>query len=116
MEPFETDRCDTSSTVLATKEVRSMARSKEFDPEVALEAAMRSFWPGGYEATSTQTLCERMSIGKRSLYDTYGDKRSLYLAALRSYLSRLDAREELVAQSLDADDALSAILIPDRET
>ncbi len=59
-----------------------MPRTKEFEPEAALHAAMELFWRKGYEATSMRDLLEGMGIGRGSFYDTYGDKRSLFLAAL----------------------------------
>lgn len=62
-----------------------MGRNKGFNPEKALERAMDLFWLQGYEATSVQNLCDFMGIKKGSLYDTFGNKRSLYLAALERY-------------------------------
>jgi TetR/AcrR family transcriptional regulator, transcriptional repressor for nem operon len=59
-----------------------MARTKEFKPEEALEAAIELFWRRGYEATSMRDLLEGMGIGRGSFYDTFGDKRALFLAAL----------------------------------
>ena len=59
-----------------------MARTKEFEPESALESAMDLFWRRGYEATSVQDLLEEMGIGRGSMYGTFGDKRELFLAAL----------------------------------
>lgn len=59
-----------------------MARTKEFKPEEALEVAMELFWRRGYEATSMRDLLEGMGIGRGSFYDTFGDKRALFLAAL----------------------------------
>lgn len=65
-----------------------MARSKEFDPERALDKAMHLFWRSGYENTSLEALMREMGIAKQSLYDTFGDKRSLYLKALAHYRDR----------------------------
>ena len=62
-----------------------MARRKEFDPERALAKAMEVFWRLGYENASTETLMKEMGIAKQSLYDTFGDKRALYLKALAYY-------------------------------
>ena len=59
--------------------------SKQFDAEVALEQAMRVFWSHGYEAASLSELLKAMGIGKKSLYDTYGNKESLFLKALEHY-------------------------------
>src|SRR5258707_12234741 len=62
-----------------------MARPKEFDRDAAVERAMSVFWLKGYAATSTDDLLEAMKVGKQSMYDTFGDKRRLYVEALRRY-------------------------------
>jgi TetR/AcrR family transcriptional repressor of nem operon len=63
----------------------SRGPDKQFDPEVALTKAMEVFWARGYEAASLSELLKRMDIGKKSLYDTFGNKRSLFLKALEHY-------------------------------
>ena len=70
-----------------------MARPREFDREVALDRAMAAFWAKGYEATSIEDLVDRMGIQRGSLYGTFGDKRTLFLAALERY-------QEVVAREL----------------
>ncbi len=65
-----------------------MARKKAFDPERALAKAMGVFWRLGYENASTETLIKAMGIARQSLYDTFGDKRALYLKALAYYRDR----------------------------
>ena len=62
-----------------------MARSKEFDEKHALAAAMNVFWRLGYENTSLDALIRETGVAKQSLYDTFGDKRSLYLKAMAFY-------------------------------
>lgn len=62
-----------------------MARPKEFDPHVALTAAMEKFWENGFDATSLVDLTECMGVQKASLYATYGDKRTLFIKALTQY-------------------------------
>ncbi|MBB3595521.1 AcrR family transcriptional regulator [Rhizobium sp. BK529] len=64
-----------------------MARHKEFDRDTALKAAITVFTEHGYEGTSTDALLSAMKISRQSMYDTFGDKRSLYLAALDRYNS-----------------------------
>lgn len=64
-----------------------MARGpdKQFDPEIALDKAMQLFWEKGYAATGLSELLEVMGIGRKSLYDTFGNKRALYIKALDRY-------------------------------
>ena len=62
-----------------------MPWEKQFDTDEALSKAMRAFWARGYEATSMQDLVDAMGINRGSLYDTFGDKRSLFLQALDRY-------------------------------
>ncbi len=62
-----------------------MARPKEFKHDVVLDRAMQAFWSRGYEATSIQHLVDRMGIQRGSLYDTFGDKRTLFFAAIDRY-------------------------------
>jgi TetR/AcrR family transcriptional regulator, transcriptional repressor for nem operon len=67
-----------------------MARKKEFDEDAALLKAMRLFWEQGYEKTSMQDLVSHMGIHKGSMYDTYGDKQSLYFKTLKRYSEMLE--------------------------
>lgn len=62
-----------------------MSRTKEFDPERALDLALDIFWRRGYEGTTLRDLLEGMDISRQSLYDTFGDKRSLFLKVLERY-------------------------------
>lgn len=63
-----------------------MARPREFDEATVLEAAMNCFWGRGFESTSVRDLAEEMGITGASLYNAFGDKRSLYRRALAHYL------------------------------
>jgi TetR/AcrR family transcriptional regulator, transcriptional repressor for nem operon len=68
--------------------IAAMARRKEFDEDSALDAAMETFRDWGFAATSADMLVQALGIGRQSLYDTFGDKWQLYLAALRRYVSQ----------------------------
>ena len=68
-----------------------MGRPREFDDGDALDAAMDCFWRDGYEATSVRDLAARMGITGTSLYNAFGDKRSLF----RQVLQRPARRSEL---------------------
>ena len=62
-----------------------MPRPKEFNPDDAIEKAMQVFWHKGYEATSMEDLLEAMDLNRGSLYDTFGDKRQLFLKVIDRY-------------------------------
>lgn len=62
-----------------------MARTKSFNPDAALLAAMDLFWERGYRDTSMADLLGHMGISRQSLYDTFGDKRALFVKALEAY-------------------------------
>ena len=81
-----------------------MARQKEFDRIDTLNLALEVFWQKGYAGTSTSDLLEAMQIGRQSMYDTFGDKRSLYLEALQQYnqASVNDLLRHLQGGGLDA--------------
>ncbi|MEU4799110.1 TetR/AcrR family transcriptional regulator [Streptomyces sp. NPDC023327] len=68
-----------------------MARPRTFDEERALDAAMRAFWVNGYEATSTQDLCEATGLGRSSIYNTFTSKHDLFRRALARYMQRMNA-------------------------
>jgi AcrR family transcriptional regulator len=64
-----------------------MARPKEFDEDKALQKAIRLFSQQGFAATSTDELMRFMDVGRQSMYDTFGDKRALFLKALEVYVN-----------------------------
>jgi TetR/AcrR family transcriptional repressor of nem operon len=65
-----------------------MARPREFDEAAALDAAIECFWSRGYETTSVRDLSGAMGISGPSLYNTFGDKRTLFRQALDHYVER----------------------------
>ncbi|MGG4386266.1 TetR/AcrR family transcriptional regulator, partial [Priestia megaterium] len=69
-----------------------MARNKEFDEKEALRRAMELFWRQGYEKTSMQDLVNYMGVHRRSIYDTFGDKHTLFIRALSHYVEEMDVR------------------------
>ncbi len=62
-----------------------MARNKAFLEEEVLNRAMQVFWKKGYNATSMEDLVTAMGINRASLYDTFGDKKQLFLKILAFY-------------------------------
>ena len=92
-----------------------MGRLKEFDQDKAIDGAVDCFWARGYEATSVRDLADHMGIGGASLYNAYGGKRALFVAALERYANRSSreriARLEATGQPRQAIEAFLAEII-----
>ncbi|WP_326657339.1 TetR/AcrR family transcriptional regulator [Streptomyces sp. NBC_00385] len=84
-----------------------MARTKEFDPDAALQSALELFWRRGYEATSVADLVEHLGIGRASIYATFGGKNELYLKAMDRYAETRDPL--LLAELSQPGPALPAV-------
>ncbi|WP_449603401.1 TetR/AcrR family transcriptional regulator [Paenibacillus sp. Marseille-Q9583] len=87
-----------------------MARSKEFEENEVLDKAMKLFWEQGYEKTSLTDLVEHMGVHRRSLYDTFGDKHTLFLKAMDRFRDKVNAElTREVKRSKTATEALQFI-------
>ncbi|MGW4504619.1 TetR/AcrR family transcriptional regulator [Streptomyces sp. NPDC004436] len=86
-----------------------MARSKEFDPQTALVAAMELFRRQGYEATSVQDLVDALGVNRSSMYAAYGSKHDLYLKALDLYCAVEADRAQQALAGSDAGPALPVL-------
>jgi TetR/AcrR family transcriptional repressor of nem operon len=88
-----TDAVGGGNMPVASKADVRMARPREFDEGVVLDAAVQCFWAQGYEATSVKDLMERTGLTAASLYNAYGDKRAMFRTALDHYVeSSIGAR------------------------
>lgn len=76
-----------------------MARPRSFDSDVVLDKAAQAFRAKGFDGTSVEELEKATGLRRASLYGAYGDKRALYLAALKRYQGTRGVRllEELNA-------------------
>ena len=69
-----------------------MARSVEFDEQLAISRAMDVFWKKGYNGATMRDLKEAMGISSSSLYNTIGDKHQLFIKSIKYYTeSRMTA-------------------------
>lgn len=75
-----------------------MARPRGFDRDDVLLRATRLFWRKGYEATTLSEVLAATGLSKSSLYNTFGDKRRLFLEAMGAYRRDRMAR---LRQALD---------------
>lgn len=69
-----------------------MARPREFDGDAILDKTVEVFRSRGFEGASISDLEKATGLRRASLYGAFGDKRALYLAALRRYDSTRAAR------------------------
>jgi TetR/AcrR family transcriptional regulator, transcriptional repressor for nem operon len=88
-----------------------LPRPREFDEGTALEAAMRRFWADGFAATSVRDLGDAMGLGQASVYNAFGDKRTLFIQCLDRYLdANMRARIARVEKSLPPRQAIEKFL------
>ncbi|MDQ0562498.1 AcrR family transcriptional regulator [Rhizobium mesoamericanum] len=88
-----------------------MARPPEFDREEAIASAIRVFARQGFEAASTRDLIEGIGIGRQSLYGAFGDKRGLFLEALRHYSAGSLAQMRVALAKGTAAESIKAALL-----
>ncbi len=62
-----------------------MPWEKSYNSAEVIDRAKHSFWRTGYEATSISQLLSATGLNRGSLYAEFGDKRGLFLAALKAY-------------------------------
>lgn len=71
---------------------RSRGRPRSFDERQALEKAIQVFRSKGYDGVTIDDLVAGMGVGRPSLYAIFGDKRTIFLRALRAYAEEFGAR------------------------
>ena len=84
---------------------RRLGRPLSFNRDAALEQAMLVFWRHGYETSSIVDLTTAMGITAPSLYTAFGDKKHLFLEAMRRYAKDPTIMEATIAAAPSALDA-----------
>lgn len=82
-----------------------MARPRAFDETAVVAAAQDRFWSFGYAATGLDDLVKATGLSKGSIYNTFGNKRTLYLRTFERYCDGVVAQ---VAALLDGPDETAA--------
>ena len=72
--------------------VKPRGRPRSFDESEALDKATQVFRAKGYDGVTIDDLVAGMGVGRPSLYAVFGDKRAIFLRALRAYAERKGAR------------------------
>lgn len=76
-----------------------MARTREFDPDKALQVAVDVFWEKGYFDASVDEVVRRSGVAKYGIYGTFGTKDELFKKALERYAQdRRDGLERSLLQ------------------
>jgi len=89
------------------KEKPRRGRPRKYEPDVALGAAIQTFWKKGFSATTFDDLVVALGMNKPSLYLAFGDKVTLYELALGHFVGELRATLEVrVMQETDLRKAL----------
>jgi len=78
---------------------RARGRPRSFDESTALAKAIQVFWLKGYDGVTIDDLVDGMGVGRPSLYAVFGDKRTIFLRALRAYAERKGALAAKALQS-----------------
>ena len=86
---------------------RSRGRPRKFDADRALGNALQVFWTQGFTGTSLDQLAAAMEMKRPSIYNAFGDKESLYRAALNAFRSELEGGLQGLQEAADPEQALN---------
>jgi TetR/AcrR family transcriptional regulator, transcriptional repressor for nem operon len=86
--------------------LRAVSRSKSFSPASTLQQVADVFVERGYDGTSLAQLEAASGLGKQSLYNTFGDKKAMYLAAVECATARWAGVQALMQSAPDGRQAL----------
>jgi AcrR family transcriptional regulator len=94
-----------------TDAARGKGRPRGFDQATALEAVMLTFWRQGYNGTSLDDLVVATRASRASLYNVFGDKKALLIAALELYSQQfVDRMDKIMQAEPDGKTALRRVL------
>ena len=86
---------------------RNRGRPRKFDVDEALGHALLVFWTQGFAGTSLDDLADAMDMKRPSIYNAFGDKESLYRAAIAAFQARLSAGLGSLQPENDLDKSLN---------
>jgi TetR/AcrR family transcriptional regulator, transcriptional repressor for nem operon len=86
--------------------LRAVSRSKSFSPAATLQQVADVFVERGYDGASLAQLEAASGLGKQSLYNTFGDKKAMYLAAVECATARWAGVQALMQSAPDGRQAL----------
>ncbi|XOV83320.1 MAG: TetR/AcrR family transcriptional regulator [bacterium] len=84
-----------------------MGRPRSFEEADIQARLLMQFWNTGFDGTSLQDLEQATGLSRKSLYNTFGDKRDMFVSALRAF--RRTAVEENTKALRDPAASIDAI-------
>jgi AcrR family transcriptional regulator len=93
---------------ISTKTPARRGRPPSYDKDTALGAIRDVFWSRGFSAASLDDLATAASMNRPSLYGAFGDKREMYLAALRMFSMKLGLEMQKALEAPTLCEALEA--------
>ncbi len=87
--------------------IKKRGRPKKYDPNEALDSAIRVFWSKGLTATSLDDLADAMKMNRPSIYNAFGDKETIYRKAFARFVGQLgDPLEKTLFSEPDLNKAM----------
>jgi len=87
---------------------KARGRPRSFDKDKMLQIILKEFWSKGFAATSLDDLSNATGLSRPSLYAAYGDKTSIFGAALEAFVARM--KDHALPALHQADDLRTALL------
>lgn len=89
-----------------------LARPFEFDKHRIMKKAVNLFWRQGYFNTSAQNIVDELKLSRSSIYNSFKDKRTLFLNALNCYIEKESGElQKLLSELPSEPKSLETILI-----
>jgi AcrR family transcriptional regulator len=86
---------------------RKRGRPRAYDPATAFTAVTDAFWEKGFQGASLDDLSAATGMNRPSLYAAFGDKKAMYLEALRRIRAHVNAGlDAILATRLEPHEAL----------
>ena len=92
-------------------ESKSRGRPRSYDPEQVLERALHAFWKSGFSGTSLDTLALATGLNRPSLYAGLGDKRTIYIKAMRYFQKYAQTEFGKALEHKDTDRSFADVIL-----
>jgi len=95
----------------STKQSPRRGRPPSYDRDLALRAIRDVFWDRGFSTASLDDIAAATGMNRPSLYGAFGDKREMYLAALRTFSAESGREMQKALEAPTLREALEAFYV-----